>query len=696
MRHAQLLLPSPLGLLEYDVLEDSVFVGPGARDGLRAQDTPFPEALVALTRKPDGFWVRPLPDAPQPEVNGETTDGKRLEDGDRIRLAGKTALFRTQSDATTKKSAPPPPPREAAQRLTRPTEERNAPAPSRGIATALKLVGAGLILFATVKALNFALTLGDAKKTKSYDIALDEHASAAPKETSAYREYKRFVQLADRQRNDPGQILRAATSYLELHPESRYADAVIDRMRTANSALAKATRRELNQQVESLRALRQYRESLEAIHRFQEAHGASEAAVGVDDLLSEVEQEAKRYADDVRSRAASMIVRSPRQAYQLLLAAGLQLPPDLHATLLPLLERASLRVVTKEAESPRVPPKDTPPTRTPDRPRPPKEPSPGTTDPDKPTPNAANPGTSREDQVRAAWRRARLQLLAGHYDIALESYTSLLKKYAQSETVKMHGFQIRNGEKAARAGLMGSTGLLRAPSKAKDPTIDVTYNMADKALAESDWRLEQPFASHLALKGGHVKNGMRLRGATGLFLNVVFDPDVIVEATIRAETATDFGAMALENSTSYRAVLFNINNKDFQLKKGAASRKEPGHVLWYIGQGVWADADADAHGFIKLDAASKVSIKHGDRVTIRFARKKHQCTASFQGKTDKASVKGTVKGDNDSTMGPARIGFFTSGGDITVESVRVRGRVNSEWFENELVRLIDGDPGPDE
>ena len=42
-------------------------------------------------------------------------------------------------------------------------------------------------------------------------------------------------------------------------------------------------------------------------------------------------------------------------------------------------------------------------------------------------------------------------------------------------------------------------------------------------------------------------------------------------------------------------VMLNVNNTLFNLKKGSAARPNPGHLLWFMGQGVWADADADEH-----------------------------------------------------------------------------------------------------
>ena len=47
----------------------------------------------------------------------------------------------------------------------------------------------------------------------------------------------------------------------------------------------------------------------------------------------------------------------------------------------------------------------------------------------------------------------------------------------------------------------------------------------------------------------------------------------------------------LEESDSYRAVLFNVNNTRFKLKKNDNQKPNPGHLLWYVGQGVWKDAD---------------------------------------------------------------------------------------------------------
>ena len=70
--HAHLLLPSALGLLEYDVLEDAVFLGPGRKGGLRANPTPFQGATVALARKEDGYVARPLPGETAPEEPTDT------------------------------------------------------------------------------------------------------------------------------------------------------------------------------------------------------------------------------------------------------------------------------------------------------------------------------------------------------------------------------------------------------------------------------------------------------------------------------------------------------------------------------------------------------------------------------------------------------------------------------------------------
>ena len=57
-------------------------------------------------------------------------------------------------------------------------------------------------------------------------------------------------------------------------------------------------------------------------------------------------------------------------------------------------------------------------------------------------------------------------------------------------------------------------------------------------------------------------------------------------------------------------------------------------------------------------------------------------------------LKGKVKGDDGSTMGPGRVGLFTNSGVIVVNSVRISGVVDMEWFRKEMAFLVAADPGP--
>jgi hypothetical protein len=182
--------------------------------------------------------------------------------------------------------------------------------------------------------------------------------------------------------------------------------------------------------------------------------------------------------------------------------------------------------------------------------------------------------------------------------------------------------------------------------------------------------------------------------ATGLLHRLVFLPDVTLEATVTVQQPHDFGALCVQESDDFRAILFNVANTLFKLKKGANKKANDGHVLWYIGQGVWAAADKDAHGFIKIAERGTVKLKSGDRLKIELTRTKDSAQGSFQGKTDGVNLEGKVKGDDGSTMGSGRVGLFTNSGIITVESVRISGVVDMEWFRKELSFLVAADPGP--
>ena len=118
-----------------------------------------------------------------------------------------------------------------------------------------------------------------------------------------------------------------------------------------------------------------------------------------------------------------------------------------------------------------------------------------------------------------------------------------------------------------------------------------------------------------------------MSGATGLFHLLVWENDVTVEAEVHAEVARDFGILAVEHSDNFRCVMFNLGNTRFTLKKGANARANPGHILWFMGEGVWADADADAIGYIKIAERPNAKLASAELCQLTFIRKGDQCEA---------------------------------------------------------------------
>ncbi len=118
-----LLLPSPQGLLHYDVVEETVFLGPATRGGLHAAPTPFPEAKAVIRIEVGQFQVNALPGESPPEVNGVPDDGAVLRDGSRIKIGEFVALFRLPGGSVgvpapvARATAPTPPPAERPRRV---------------------------------------------------------------------------------------------------------------------------------------------------------------------------------------------------------------------------------------------------------------------------------------------------------------------------------------------------------------------------------------------------------------------------------------------------------------------------------------------------------------------------------------------------------------------------------------------------
>jgi hypothetical protein len=284
--------------------------------------------------------------------------------------------------------------------------------------------------------------------------------------------------------------------------------------------------------------------------------------------------------------------------------------------------------------------------------------------------------------------------VAGRYPQALEGYRLLSSTHGNSETVRSHRLLIEQGLLAARAGVDGPAALLSVPSDGKNGRIEVEYIFDDASIVERDFTAVQPFASAFPERmeaGGGV---VRLSGATGLFHNLVYAADVRLEADVDLPSAKDLGAIAVEDGDAYRAVVLTLNNTQWKLKKGDAATVQPGHVLWFVGEGAWSAADPGVHGFIKIAERAVSKISDGDAGTIEFLRKKDRCEGGFRGKSDGVSLEGTVKGDDGRGMGRAQVGLFTNGGALVVRRIRISGLVDPDWFRARLAELIASDPGP--
>ena len=319
-----------------------------------------------------------------------------------------------------------------------------------------------------------------------------------------------------------------------------------------------------------------------------------------------------------------------------------------------------------------------------------------------PPPDDSSGGNGGKDDVFVEasafnqWKEAYAELRAGRYRESLKAYSLLVLRYGDSETVKQHRDRIVNGRFAAKVGAEGPAGLLSVPCEEKRGRLEIEYGFDDAAVVQRDFTVEQPFPSDRPVTWKPHMGAIRLSDATGLFHVIVWDPDLRIEARVVAEVAHDFGILAVDDRDEYRAVMLNVNNTLFNLKKGAAARPNPGHLLWFMGQGVWAAADADAIGYIKIAERSSVKIQNADRVQMELIRNGDACEGSFHGRTDGVSLKGQVRGDDGGGLGPARVGLFVNTGVIVVEEIKISGKVNMEWFRGYLAQLVDSTRGPED
>ncbi|MFV1959927.1 MAG: hypothetical protein ACC662_11015, partial [Planctomycetota bacterium] len=430
--------------------------------------------------------------------------------------------------------------------------------------------------------------------------------------------------------------------------------------------------------------------ALRKIRAFERRFGATESGAEAGRLRRQVREQARLELDALLTEVGPLVSANPREAHRRLLAAGPEFPPDLASEITELMERALglMRLQAHPAASPGNPGRTVP--EGPGRPSPPG--------PGAPPPQPGEPAEGVVAEVAALeqWKSARADLLAGRYADAFQGYTLVIMRYGNTDTYRQHKHAISAGRQAARVGAQGPAALLSVPVTVRRGRLEVEYTFDDARVVQRDFSIEQPFPSDREVDAKVGGGAVRLAGASGLFHVLVWEPDVVVQARIQTEVARDFGILAVEHSDDFRAIMFDIANTRFSLGKGGAEQVHPGHILWFLGQGAWGAADADAIGYIRIAERLKVKLKNGDRVNVEFIRKGDKCEASFQGQTDGVSLKGVVKGDDGKGMGPARIGVFANTGVIRVESLRNQGRVNEAWFEARLRGLIEEDPGPPE
>jgi len=696
-RRAHLLLPSPLGVVEYDVLEDTVFVGPAARGGLTAGPLPFKEAVAALTADAEGAYaVKALPGEATPVVNGEPGDGRTLADGDKVALGERTFVFRTsRRGGSTRVSGPAAPAAPRTQGKGKTGRKRTTRMRANPWVTAVALSGALLLLVGLYLAIDRLSSLRADESVRSYvpepPAAPEEGAARLDPAAQAYEQVARYE--AEHPEDVSGAIERYR-DHLRRFPASPEADRARARMRELYDAAAAAELADLKQEIEQRIRDEQFATALASIRSFERRFGATASGEEVAALRRRVREAARASLDALLAKVGPMVGTNPRLAHRALLAASPEYPPDLAGEITGLMERAIALMKTRGAPPPE-----------PHEPRKPPPVEPGHPPGDAPTKPPGEDGGGRptppgevftEAGAFAQWKDAYAALTGAHYREALDGYSLLVLRYGDTETVRQNQKRIAAGRFAAKVGVEGPAGLLSVPYEEKHGRIEVEYGFDDARVVQQDFSVEQPFPSERPVTWEPHQGAIRLSNTTGLFHVLVWEPDVRLEARVVAEVAHDFGILAVDDTDEYRAVMLDVNNTLFQLKKGAAARPNPGHLLWFMGQGVWADADADAVGYIKIAERTTVKIQNADRVTMEMIRKGDDCEAGFHGRTDGVDLRGKVRGDDGGGLGSARLGLFVNTGIIVVEELKISGKVDMKWFARYLATLVDGVRGPED
>ncbi len=745
-RLAQLLLPSgSLGLRAYDVLEEAVFIGPG-KQGLIAQAMPFPKAVVALTWQGDGFLARALPGEAPPEINGQAADGACLRDGDRLGVKGEQVLVRVERSAalpTPSATAPVPAP------SRRPPGSRRAGPVHAGwnhltwIFTSLGLV---LLLWTGLLAVEHLGALKDADRARQ--VLLPEPST--PPDGDEERVVRAVEQAQAYEREQPDDVEGAIGRWKELllrygpkegEAPSAEALAAAARVEALHERAAERAFAALRAKSSEQALAGRFGTALEGARAYEKRFGGTTAAAGVQALKDELQRGARAALEALRAKVVPLLASAPKQAHGSLIGSGLEFPPDLTSEVAALVEVA-LENMRKRGNAPPspapvpvparapapapapalapAPAADDPPRVAPPAPPPAPAPAPSPSDPPEvpsapaqdpeppePRPGGAFPGrippteeparegpAEAEQAARAAWSAARAHLQAGRGLEALAGYDALLEQHGTLALVVDNLRAIDAGRLAARALVEGPRGLLAGPAAMNRGRLEVEYAFSDPQFLLRDFSAEKPFASELFTDALPDKGEVVLKGATGLFHVLVYTSDVRLEVEGTAVVAKDLGLMATSDGDRFRAVLLDLCNTRFKLKKGDAARVQPGHVLWFMGEGVWSGADPGEHGFIKIDERTNAKLEPGDRVKLGLTRKGARLEGSLESKSDGVSLEGTVKGDDGGTLGSARVGVFTNGGELRIKRLFISGVVDMDWFARYVKELGASDTGP--
>ncbi len=710
-----LLLPSEKGLVHYDLLEETAFVGPGPRGSIVASPTPFPEAKIALSDDGRGFVARALPGEPPPEINGAPGEGVRLADGARIRVGDQIALYRTAeavvapatagTPATTGAVAPRP-------RTGGPAPRVSVPSGASTTAKVLMLGGALLLVGAAYQAVRYLETKGAAPVPPVTATMLEDPplVRSTPEE-QAHAEFERLAA------SDTGDLTKLAdvydgyTSLARSAPGTLAGERAAMRLRELRPKLAAATWKSVSTDVDAALRQSRYRTALGLLQGFEARFGGTEAALDVPSRIASVRADARAALDALGQRVAPLLAKDGRRAYRLLTTTNLELPTDLTE------ELAALIAHVREGGAPPtpLPPEPTPPSPTP----PPANPTPPS--PPGPTPNPTakgpfsgrprpkeipdEPGTARPPATppseantlaRTLWLQAHEHLVARRFPEARDAYGRLKKEFSETPVVLAHPERVKAGYKAADVGVRGPVAFLREEAKFENGRLECEWSFDDDKAFLEDFSVEQAFVG-LDPAECEIRSGMAiLSGSTAILVNVVFDPiDVTWEADCVADSHHDYGLFGRQESKEIRTLLLDVGNTQFKLKKGAAAKVLAAHVLFLFGEGVWKDADKGDSGFIRLAEQPGAGIKAGERVHLQTEVRGDKVEAMLVSKSDTASFKAPLKGDDGRGMGPLHVGAFAYKGRVGVERLKVSGKVDESWALEAFQKLVAAETGPD-